>query len=92
MTTKPGTKAKGKVENTGDILEITGQSIAGISLLAGIAIGLAGGGLVVLGGVPLGILLMIAAYTKRTSAATMAMYMLQTKDARDVLENDVHTQ
>ncbi|MGP5226572.1 hypothetical protein [Arthrobacter rhombi] len=91
MTTKLDTKAQNRIRNTGDVLEITGQSIAGLSLLAGFALFLAGGSVVAFGGVPIGILLMIAGYTKRTSAATMGMFILQAEDAGVVPEGNRHT-
>ncbi|MGP5219864.1 hypothetical protein [Arthrobacter rhombi] len=92
MTTKFDTKAQNRIRNTGDVLEITGQSIAGLSLLAGFALLLAGGSVVVFGGVPIGILLMIAAYTKRASAATMGIFLLQAEDAGVVPGYNRHTQ
>lgn len=68
------------ISKAGDWLENAGMIIAGLCLVVGIIAMFNGSGAGPLLGIPFGLLLMITGYTKKTSAATMAMFILQSRE------------
>lgn len=92
MTKKIAIPAHETVSKAGDVLETVGMLIVALSLLGGLAVVIAGGTAAILGGVPIGLLVMITAHTKKTSAATAAMFILQSRELGAATELEARTQ
>lgn len=88
-TKKPAVPAYETVSKTGDILEGTGIVISVLCLLIGVVALFSSGNPTAFAGIGFGLLLMITGYTKKTSAATMAMYIIQIRDLDSVAKDEV---
>ncbi|NKG22204.1 hypothetical protein [Paeniglutamicibacter terrestris] len=92
MTNKRAIPAQEIISKSGDRLEITGIVISFLCLAIGVVSLFNGGNGIPLVGIVLGLLLMITGYAKKTSAATMAMFIMQSVDRELATENKASTQ
>jgi hypothetical protein len=85
MTKKPVVPTHETISKAGDALEITGIIISTLCLVVGALTLFTSGNGVPFIGITFGLLLMITGYTKKTSAATMAMFIIATdKNEREI--------
>lgn len=88
-TKKPTVPAYETVSKAGDALEGAGIIISVLCLVVGVVSLLASGSPMAFAGIGFGLLLMITGYAKKTSAATMAMFIIQTLDLDPVAEDNM---